>query len=650
MSRLNIWHAVPINKASRPVFLDNEHSLYVKDGVGMYQGKLKINGHQNGRVYLTNKRIMYVDAGGKKAIGLNLQDVLCAELVERFLRSSPKVKVYLKGDQTNGGGTAGVSGLESSSNSSTALLREVSSAVWTCMICSFNNHIATNFNVDRNDLPKCVSCGIAPSREALRKVIEDAMKKEPALDPKPDLKKNECPRCTFINHPSMRNCEMCGTELKPRASVLAKQIALHERPDSPLYQNPLGLTLEEPEAYTNQKPYIKVSFRKGGETGFLENAVQAIDKIKWESLEQRGGISDAATKVNQSSANTETRLKGGGIHSLQQLGEQQRKRNEMVLSLSLEDLEQFMFKAQDLIKIGSSFGSLVKKENNFKTHNVGISTIPPIPANKSSSFYMEELARHICEYLLNTELTKTTSMITVQDTFASYNRYRLYTQGFGTELITTADFTKCTGMFETLNLPIKLKTYSRLGLVVITQRQLQLQKDLHWTILEFLIKQENLFSYEKFKLEYEGDEDHYLKQHYHVFHGCTITEIADHFGWAHGVCMEEMDRCIEEQLVVFDKHISGTFYFVNKFDEKLCLLLKSEQELRSQAKEDCLTEQKQITSNLKTQYDEEVGQLLVNLKDNYEFGEVSPQQSTPATDSPADNSLLLEDLAGLKFS
>lgn len=648
MSRLNIWHTVPINKSSRPVFLDNEHSLFVKDGVGLYQGKLKIVGYQNGRVYLTNMRILYVDTGGKKAIGIYLSDTLRAELVERFLRSSPKVKVYLKGE-SNGQD----SGISLSSNLSSVLLRDAVSAVWTCMICSFNNHVSTSFNVDLQDPPKCVSCGVAPSREALRKAIEEAVKKDASKEPPAkESKLNECPRCTFINHPSMRTCEMCGTELRPKASTIAKKLGLHERPDSPLYQNPLGLTLEEPEEYTNLKPYIKVSFRKGGETGFFEHAAASIDKLKWEQLEQRGGISDASTKLVQSPPKNEKRLKGGGIHSLQQLGEQQRRRNELVLSLLLDDLEQLMYKAQDLISVGSSFSSLIKKQGNFSMGKAttGLSSIPPIPANKTSSFYTEELARHICEYLLNTELTKTTSMITVQDTFASYNRYRIHTQGFGTELITTAEFTRCIGLFDTLDLPVKTKTYSRLGLVVITQKQLQLQKDLHWTILEFLIAQENLFSYEKYRLAYEGVEDDYLKEHYQVFHGCTITEVADHFGWAHAVCMEEMDRCIEELLVVYDQHISGTFYFVNKFDNELSLLLKSEEQLKKQAEDDCLTEQRQISSDLKTQYDEDVGQLLVNLKDNYTFGENPPQPPTPQKTPPADKNLLIDDLAGLSFS
>lgn len=641
MSRLNVWHSVPINKSSRPVFLENEHSLYVKEGVGIYQGKLKISGYQNGRVYLTNMRILYVDLGERKAIGMYLRDALRAELVERFLRSSAKVKIYLKSEQST---TLNGSELGSSSNSSSALLREVTNVVWTCLICSYNNHIASNFDTESGDLTKCVSCGIKPSRELLKKVIEDSMNKEDQTKPLTKSQQNECPRCTFINHPSMRNCEMCGTELKPRTSATAQKLALLNGPGSPLYQNPLGLTLEEPEEYTNRKPYIKISFRKGGETGFFEQAAKVIDQLKWESLEQRGGVNDEATKVVQQ-PKEENRIKGGGIHSLQQLGEQQRKRNEIVLSLSLEDLEQLMYKAQDLIKIGSSFGSLVKKQN--KVPKIG--QISPLPLNKSSSLYIEELARHLCEYLLNTELTKTTSMITVHDTFASYNRYRLYTHGFGTDLISTSDFNKCIGMFETLDLPIKLKTYARLGLVVLTQRLIQLQKDLHWTILEFLLAQDNLFHYEKYRLEIEGFEDDYLKEHHQVYHGCTITEIAEHFGWAPAVCLEEVDRCIEEELVVYDKHILGTFYFVNKFDEKLCNLLRPEEELKRQAEQDCLNEQKQISSNLKTQYDMEAGQMLVNLRDNYDFGDIASEQLESPKNIPADKDLI-GDLADLKFS
>lgn len=640
MSRLYVWLSVPVNKSKRPILLENEFNIYVKDGVGIYQGKLKICDFQNGRVYLTNRRVIYVDTADlARAIAVSLRDVSRAEYVEKFLRSSPKVKLYLKHDDDSSNSPGDSTSTPYNLLASLPLDKTVD---WICVICLFNNHLSSKTDLETN-FPKCTSCGIPPSRKQIERVLQDASNEsEPAQVPE---NSDQCPKCTFINHPSMKYCEICGTELRLIPLALSQKIRDASKDVStPKAQNPLGLVLETPEEYTNGKPYLKVSFRKGGDTGFYEHVVKEIDKLKWEALENRGGISGESTKLRQPQLEVVPKLKSGGIHSLERLGQLQRKQNEILLTLSLEDFEQLMHKAQDLIKISSSFGALVKRRKN-----VPVATIPPLAIRKSSSLYHQELARHISEFLLNFELTRITSMIALPDLYASYNRFRVLNEGFGTELITTQDLTKSMSLLDSLQLPIKLTTFQS-GLEVVTQRSHELQ-DLHVTIMEYLITEENQFKFEKFKAELLADTDDYVKDKYRFFRGNTVAEIAEHFGWSHAVCIEELERCMDEQLVVFDRHILGTFYFANKFDADLGAKILDDEIVLSKVRKEILAQQRNISTALKSDYD--ASQSLVALVD-HEFGTIQLDVSSLSIQSPSPAPIpptgSLGELAGLEFT
>lgn len=636
MSRLDVWQAVPVNKSNRPVLMENEFNIYLKDNVGMYQGKLKIANLQNGRVYLTNRRIIYIDSAERNtAVAVNLADVLRAEYVERFLRSSPKVKVFLRDDR---GVAAANTNTEISGKLQVVPSLPDRLVDWICVFCSFNNHISCKVDLAA-ETPKCTSCGVTPPRKQIEKALQSCMDASgPLLQLPEPANPDECPKCTFINHPSMKYCEMCGTALQTPVLDLANRIRRSESRAllASRAQNPLGLVLEEKEDYTSGKPYIKVSFRKGGDLTFYEHLVQEIDKIKWEKLENRGGISGDATKVRK---HENPKIQSRGIHSLERIGELQRKQNEVLLTQSLEDLEQLMFKAQDLLKLSSSFGALVKRRKKQAT------TIPPLVINKSSSLYHQELARHISEYLLNSELTRITSMITLPDLFASYNRFRIVSSGFGTELITTQDMAKCMSLLDTLQLPIKKTTFQS-GLEVVTQRSHELQ-DLHRAIMEYLVEQENGFTRSKYESEFLGENDDYTVDKYKVYHGNTTAEIALHFGWSHEVCAEEMLRCMDEQLVVWDRHILGTFYFVNHFDRELASKIKDDVTSREEVRRRIQLQQKSISKELKTA--SEADQRLVTLV-SHDFGTLQEDVSSMSLDlKPETATSSLGELAGLQF-
>ena len=161
VSRIDVWQPASVNRSNRPILQEGEHNLFVRDNIGLYQGKLKIVNRQNGRVYLTNKRIIYLDNEDiRKSMAIELTNVSSGEVIERFLRSSPKVKLYLK-EQPD---------VQQSTTKRSDGNGDKKMADWVCIICSFNNQILVDTNLD-GDLPKCGSCGIKPSRDQLVNTI-----------------------------------------------------------------------------------------------------------------------------------------------------------------------------------------------------------------------------------------------------------------------------------------------------------------------------------------------------------------------------------------------------------------------------------------------------------------------------------------------
>ena len=160
---------------------------------------------------------------------------------------------------------------------------------WVCGICSFNNHMSTQINL-ATQFPKCVSCGIPPSREQLQDVLDTVSRlgKDSESSKSSDANPDQCPKCTFINHPSMRFCEVCGAPLKQASKSLLRKIKESER--NVKTSNPLGLVLEDSEIYTNNSPYVKISFRKGGDADFYRHLREISTKINGRRLRRKEGL------------------------------------------------------------------------------------------------------------------------------------------------------------------------------------------------------------------------------------------------------------------------------------------------------------------------------------------------------------------------
>lgn len=623
VSYIGIWNAVSVNRSNRPILEDGEHIVYVKDKVGVYQGQQKILNRQIGRLYLTNYRIIYVDeADPLMSMSIPISIVESCGIIDGFLRSSAKVRVSFKLDDSKGQP-------ELISQSSKSSIID-----WVCQICSFNNHLDTKTDLDQ-DFPRCTSCGIPPLRTLIESLIQG--KNNAKVDTEtPRVRDDQCPKCTFINHPSLRYCELCGCELK---STLSKSLQQKLHADDAgstsniagsEEQAHLNIRLEnDQETYSRSPPYVKFSFRAGGEQTFHKHLNEVLVQDRWSRLEAAGAINRDAKKVDPAQKVQNT-IHGGGIHGLEQIGEQRRQENETVLSSSLEDLDQLMHRAQDLIKLSTAFQPLIKRKVAYK------SIVPPLKIKKSSGLYHRELARHISEYCISGPLSKKLSMISTQDLFATYNRYLVMTQGFGLELLAPSDLQKVLVLTEELNLPIKVKEYEKSGLVVICSRGASL-----FGVKDFLLQREREFELAKRKFEVLtemglGDRDDYMKKMYAHYSGSSTAEIADSFNWSYSIAIEEVETSVNSGEVVVDNSILGTFYFVNRFSIP-------EEDVPSQLREEIWdTIQEELAEEQRT-----ITKTLEEPKADYSTQQVSngPMYSASANYV----NLALDDLHGLKF-
>ena len=84
-----------------------------------------------------------------------------------------------------------------------------------------------------------------------------------------------CTACTFLNHPSLHNCEVCSTPLllAPGNAGINSKSAPSSRPVSPLMED---------NVLDPANPLIKLSFRRGGDRTFYTTLRRALKARVWE--------------------------------------------------------------------------------------------------------------------------------------------------------------------------------------------------------------------------------------------------------------------------------------------------------------------------------------------------------------------------------
>ncbi|TLD12575.1 uncharacterized protein PgNI_03789 [Pyricularia grisea] len=610
---------IDLTTALRPSYLPDEVLLCLQDNVGLYEGKYKLPNQQNGQVYLTSHRICYVDKNEprKHSVALDLKDVERYEFYAGFLKSSAKITLVPKPTKRRSGllqqSRSPGSQSPRTSGAATPIPRPASTprslaldspapnttATWVCTICSFSNPVPSNFDPGtanaHTPLPPCLACGIKPAlTHVLKAAISNAASRPilaaplplrpqarplsathgsgqdllgpgaksgstPTADPEASF---QCPRCTFLNHPSLMSCEICGAPLVSQG-VPAELTAADDRVDSPgPFLTPVGNLpgVENPES-------VKLSFRGGGEKIFYERLKGSMAQRKWllqdappipRSL--RGGAVDPEGGPSGRGASNE-RIKTAGIAGLEKRGIDLRKNNELVIGSAFEDLEALMASAKDIVALAESFarqansGGASSEANAILAESATqlglVTTKDTVGGSSSESLYISELARNLAEFLTDDArgvLRKAGGIISLVDLWAMFNRAR-----GGVELVSPMDLEKAVRQWETLQLPVRLRIFK--SGVMAAQGADRTDESIIKAILGWL------------RDLHEIPPDHEVSWNWREFgRGVTAQDAAERFGWSIGVAEEELEMAEERGVLCREEGIEGLKFWENHID------------------------------------------------------------------------------------
>lgn len=333
---------------------EDEELFSSQDGVGIYNGIQKSRDHQNGVVHATSHRIFYIDAQYSRAhsFALDLNFVVQTEYYAGLFKSSPKVTLHLSGRTVTSGISTPQSGFES----------------WECEVCAFRNPPGLSPTAAR----VCGLCGVPrtvmPETTAPVSLAQQNLSTPLPSTVSPALSSSQdsvaCSVCTFLNHPSLRSCEMCSTEL-PRVRRESLPPSRLPSPD-----------LEDSDPSSPKS--IKISFRKGGDKAFYSLLKRSLQSKAWEA---NGAASKS--KIASNSIESDTALNGttSGISGILKTVETSAQGRATHMQESLQDLEAFMIKAKDMVQLAAELNEKLTAASSSTSNASTLSHASPMSSS-----------------------------------------------------------------------------------------------------------------------------------------------------------------------------------------------------------------------------------------------------------------------------
>lgn len=359
-----------------------------------------------------------------------------------------------------------------------------------------------------------------------------------------------CPRCTFENHPSLLNCELCSASL---VTAPDKRLDLGiERAESP-GPTGSGLSIQDTEMDS-----LKFSFRAGGGPVFHERLKGALVQRKW--LLRSAPPPPLPTTLPDGSAPEQPQTTIGGdildrhkivgIAGLEKRGQELRKNNEIIIGNAFEDLEALMTSAKEIIALAERFGVANGDGSGPEADAasaLGLVATKDMLGGGSDELYISELSRNLAEYLTDDRkgiLRREGGIMSLVDLWAVFNRSR-----GGVELISPTDFERAAQLWDKLKLPIRLRRFKS-GLLVVQGRERTDEKTVS-ALLSWLSTMHT-----PPETSSTWDVQTYGR-------GVTAQEVAEHFGWSLGVATEELDMAEDYGALCRDQALDGIRFWEN---------------------------------------------------------------------------------------
>ncbi|KAJ7255115.1 EAP30/Vps36 family-domain-containing protein [Mycena haematopus] len=317
-----------------PALLYNDEELLSsQDGVGIYDGAQKSPNHQSGTIHVTTHRLFYISTQHEAthSFALDLSYVSQTDHYAGLFKSSAKVTLYISVPFAVSTDAGSVDGPETPFES------------WECQVCGYRNPPGLSPAAAR----VCGLCGIsrdsvpAPTAASSPPQLSSSLPASsslPSLHPpwnSPRTHQRQpsaiaCPACTFLNHPSLRSCEICATDLPLVPATVVVKSAPSSRPASP-----------DPSDDDDVAPsrIIKISFRKGGDKIFYGVLRTALKSKAW------------AVSVGSNTPSGDSNR--SGITGILRNVESSAQGRTTDMTDAFQDLEALRVKAKDMVRLAA---------------------------------------------------------------------------------------------------------------------------------------------------------------------------------------------------------------------------------------------------------------------------------------------------------
>ena len=267
--------------------------------------------HQSGTVHTTSHRLFYIDHShpGIRSFALDLAHVSRTEYYAGLFTSSSKVTLYLHPIAILPGSGSSPGPGEPSSESSWG---SDAFGSWECEVCSHRNppgmspaasSVCALCGVPRSSVRPSIPAPIPakarapqpsshhlstslPSSSANLLALSTSSSSSPVNandEVRGENGEISCPACTFLNHPSLPTCEICGTPLpRPHYGAnghLPARSAPSSRPTTPFADDEDD---DSDDGSDEGIRMIRLSFRKGGDKPFYAVMRRGLLGKGWE--------------------------------------------------------------------------------------------------------------------------------------------------------------------------------------------------------------------------------------------------------------------------------------------------------------------------------------------------------------------------------
>jgi ESCRT-II complex subunit VPS36 len=195
---------------------------------------------------------------------------------------------------------------------------------------------------------------------------------------------------------------------------------------------------------------------------------------------------------------------------------------------------------------------------NESASALGLTTTKDMLGSGSTSenLYVTELSRNLAEFLTDDRrgvLRREGGIISLVDLWAVFNRLRN-----GIELVSPLDFEKAAKMWETLQLPIRLRRFKS-GLLVVQERSRTDEK----TIASILAWLRSESTTDGLASQLSGE----VAALQGFGRSTTAQETAERFGWSVGVASEELEMAEDIGAICRDQCLDGVRFWENRFPQ-----------------------------------------------------------------------------------